>query len=318
MSIQDASFRPIILSGLSTDTKPTVWQAPGNDTQPVPSRSTFIEIDTGVDYVYTGAKWIEPLPDEDFWQAVGEGLIPGHSHVHKFGRHLGIGTSYAPICIGGIWRTPQVSGATALRVKAGNANDTVDGSGARRITIEVLDETGVLIQEEIPTAGESAGAASTVTALRFLRAWVSESGTYATVTSNSHAAAIVIENAAGNEDWGTIDFGDSVGRGQTEIGCYAVELGKTAFITNVNVSADSTKVTEFLLFQRRNILQTVAPYSSFRTIEEFGGVAGEGGFETTIPLGPFPALTDLMMLGKSAAGSPECDIDFEIMLEDEL
>ena len=44
---------------------------------------------------------------------------------NKFGDNTAVGTSYVPITGNGIYRTPQVSGATTLRVKAGgDANDT--------------------------------------------------------------------------------------------------------------------------------------------------------------------------------------------------
>lgn len=245
---------------------------------------------------------------------IAAGDVANTTHVHKFGRHEGIGTSFVPVAIGGIWRTPQVANATTLRVKAGNANDTALGTGAREITLEVLDETGALVTEAIPTAGESAGAASTVTAIRLNRAYVSESGSYATVAGGSHAASIVVENGSGGTDWGTIVFEDSTPRGQTEIGAYTVPLGNTAYISNLIVSGDSTKISEFLFYQRRDILQTAAPYSSMRVVVELGGVAGEEEVNTDIPLGPFPALTDLFFLGKSAAGTPEVDVDFEIIL----
>ena len=99
--------------------------------------------------------------------------------VHKFGHNAAVGTSYEPISAGGIYRSPQVSGATAVRVKAGNVADTAAGLGAQAVTVQGLDETGALAEETLVTAGTSASAPGTITFIRIFRAFVSASGVYA-------------------------------------------------------------------------------------------------------------------------------------------
>lgn len=59
MTVTVPSYNPILFEGLSTDTKPDTWDAPGNNEQAVPTRSTFIETDTGDEYIYTGSSWIK-------------------------------------------------------------------------------------------------------------------------------------------------------------------------------------------------------------------------------------------------------------------
>ena len=61
--------------------------------------------------------------------------------VHKFGRNAAI-TSIAPVCLGGVYQTPQVASATTLRVKAGNIADDEGQAGARTITLEGMDTHG--------------------------------------------------------------------------------------------------------------------------------------------------------------------------------
>jgi len=132
---------------------------------------------------------------KEFYQEVVAGNVAKHSVVQIFGRNDSGGTSFVPIALGGVYQMPQVAGATTLRIKAGgNANDTAAGTGAREVTVVVLDETGAQITETIATAGASASAATTVTAMRLLEAFVSKSGTYATGSVGSHADDIVIEN----------------------------------------------------------------------------------------------------------------------------
>ena len=241
-----------------------------------------------------------------------------YSVIHKFGRNVAVSTSFEPVSVGGIYQMPQVAAATALRVKAGNTNDTALGSGARSITIQGLDETGALVSEDLPTAGVAAGADSTNTYIRLFRAYISTAGTVSTVAGGAQAADIVIENAAGSADWLTISATD-FDRGQSQVACYTVPLGKTGYIQTYDASVDikAAKPVSLLLMQRRNILESAAPYSALRTIEEFDGIESEMSRLREVPLGPFPALTDLIWFAKAAATSG-VSINFTIMLVDEL
>ena len=241
-----------------------------------------------------------------------------YSVIHKFGRNIGITTSFLPVALGGIYRMPQVAGATKLRVKAGNTNDTALGSGARSITIQGLDATGALVTEDLPTAGLAAGANSTNTYIRLFRAYIATAGTFSTTTGGAQAADIIIEDAAGSEDWLTISATD-FDRGQSQVACYTVPLGKTGYIQSYDASVDikAAKPISLLLMQRQNILETAAPYTALRTVEEFDGIEAEMSRIREVPLGPFPALTDLIWLGKAAATSG-VSINFTIMLVDEL
>lgn len=198
-------------------------------------------------------------------------------------------------------------------MKAGNANDTAAGSGARAITVQVLDETGALVEETVATAGASASAVTTVTAIRLLRAWVSSSGTYASSTAGSHAAAIVIENGAGGTTWGTIDA-TAFPKGRTQIGAYSVPLGKTALIQKFMLTTGSNKPVDFILFSRKNILETAAPYTTMNAHLEMFGLSRSFNSQQGIPFGPFPALTDFGFMVKGAT-TPNVTVDFEILLE---
>ena len=252
-------------------------------------------------------------PQSTFYLDVSESGQSKYSVVHKFGRNDAVGTSYEPVSVGGIYRTPQVSGATALRVKAGNANDASDGSGARTIFLEGIDENGDLASETISTNGESAGTASTTTFIRLFRAYVATTGTYATASAGSHAASIVIENSAGTEDWLTIDV-TGYPRSQSEIAAYTVPNGKEAYIKNIFLYVESTKPTDILFYRRQNILDTSVPYQAARLVYEAIGVDGPIALARDMPIGPFPANTDIGFLAQ-AANSAEVSVNFDILLK---
>lgn len=256
-----------------------------------------------------------PLPISDH---AGVPLVRGDfsdlSVVAKFGRNEDVGTSFEPVAIGGVYRTPQPASATQLRIKAGDANDDAAGTGARTVYIEGLSNTGALVNDTLTAAGASPSSNSGNSYIRLFRAYVLTSGTYATSAAGSHAANIVIENAAGTEDWLTIDS-TNFPKGQSEVAIYSVPLGYRAYIPRIHISVESNKTADVLLFQRQNILEAAAPYTAMREVIRFGAVAGEADIpiEET-PLGPFPALTDLGFMAK-AASSAQVGVNFPIILE---
>ena len=249
-------------------------------------------------------------PVDEHFSDISKGKVEGTTIVHKFGKNEAVGTSYEPLSIGGVYQTPQVSGAISLRVKSGDANDSPGGTGARKILIQGLDETGAEVSEELNTNGASAGSASTATFLRIYRSYITESGTYAGAAGGSHAASVVIETAAA-ATWLTIDVTD-VARSQSQIGLYTVPLGKTAYLYEYVLTTDSNKAVDFVLFKRENILQTSAPYSARRIVREHVGIQGhfESGFKGAQK---FTELTDIGWMVK-AASAAVATADFEIEL----
>ena len=236
--------------------------------------------------------------------------------VHKFGRNFAVGTTFVPVTIGGVYRMPQVAAATKLRIKAGNTNDTVAGSGARTVLIQGTLIDGSEATEILSTAGIAASADSTNDYIRLYRAYVVESGTYGDgLTSKSHADDIVIENAAGTADWMTIDSTD-FSRGQSEVALYPIPTGSIGYIKYNKVNTDALKSTTVILVQRQGILDTAAPYHAFRLIGQLGGIAGSQTLEPDVAYGPYPAGTDLGFFAKVSTGTGEVDIDYEIFLTD--
>lgn len=233
---------------------------------------------------------------------LSRGALGGAWRERKFGRAV-VNTSYTPLCFGGVHRMIQPAAATALRVKAGgNANDTADGSGAREVTLWELSATGAYQSSALATAGASVSANSAETYIRLLRIKVTKSGTYGAVGVYSHAGPIVIERAAGSQDWGTIDGGSPM-RSQSEIGCYATPLGYGGFIERLDVWSDTAHSTDVILFRRDNLLQSAAPYEALRAIQAFEGVKDRMDYEFSGEGEYLPPLTDLVVMAKVAAGT---------------
>lgn len=245
---------------------------------------------------------------------IASGASTEWSVVHKFGRNVGVSTSYVPVSIGGVYQTPQPASATTLRIKAGgDANDTAAGTGARSIHLIGLDETGAEVSETVVTAGASASSATTTTFIRLYRVHVEDSGTYASSAAGSHSAAITIENGSGGTDWATIDA-TAFPLSQSEIGAYTVPVGYEAYIQSINVVVDASKTTRIILFKRAGVTDASAPYEAMRVVLN---LFSEGGSERLMPLtpwGPFAAGTDIGFMAKIDTGTAEVNVDFEILL----
>lgn len=232
---------------------------------------------------------------------IARGIVTGGRVIRQFGRNVSVGNTFVPIARGGAYRTPQVGSETALRVKSGgNANDTAAGTGAREITLIGLDANGDLIEDTIATNGTSAGPASSKQFLRLFDCFVSKSGTYATQTAQSHAATIVIENAAGGTDWATIQDTD-IPRGASEIGAHSVPRNRSMYITSIHVQSDRAYQSNLVMFKRENILETEAPYSPMTLLLEIPALSGVEQLTFDPPI-RIPQLSDVGFLAKSGSG----------------
>lgn len=243
---------------------------------------------------------------------ISRGLASGCAASFRFGRNTAIGSAYTPVTRSGFYRTPQSTGAVALRIKAGgNANDTANGSGAREITLVGLDATGEVITQTLATAGASASQATIELFMRLTSAYISKSGTYASQTAGSQAGSIIIENSAGNQDWALIADG-TLGKGVAEIAAYTTPCNKSAAILNITVSSDADKKANIVLFQRKNILETSAPYSPLSLVIEFPQSAGLRDVKFDPPL-YFPPLCDFGFLASVSASTVDVAIGFDLV-----
>ena len=249
-----------------------------------------------------------------FYAHVSMHNVLGFETIHKFGANESVGTTYEPITTNGLYNVPQVSGAVTLRVKAGDANDTDGGSGAWAVQLEGLDVNGKEATEVLRTNGISAGTPSTTQWLRVYRAFVTESGTYATQSAGSHAADIVIEDTSNNE-WARI-IGDSPAfpRSQSQIACYSVPVDHIGYVTSIAASVESGKAVDIMLFKREQILQTAAPYEAMRAQFQLIGLTDQYIFTPQLPMGPFTGPCDLGWMGKVGAQTAKIEIDFELIV----
>lgn len=239
-------------------------------------------------------------------------MFQAHVH-HQFGRNIACPTTYVPVTDNGIYRTPQVAGATKLRIKAGgNAADTAAGSGARSVRLVGINESGNEVTEVIATAGASASALSVNNYIRLYMAEVETSGTYGTQTAGSHAGNITIENAAGTQDWAQIQL-NGFPSGTTGIGSFTIPRNHVGLVSSVQINVDQTKTTDVLVLMREGILDTAAPYKPIQKVQEFLGVSRSISIKFDVPI-KFAELTDLGVLAKVSNGTGAVSVDIEVLV----
>ena len=252
---------------------------------------------------------------KDFYMELAAGNISGQSVEHKFGSNPAVGTSFVPVCQGGVYQTP--TSAVSLEFVSDNAADALDDTGMHELTIIGLDANWA--EQTVVTAAHATNGTTAVavsgTWLRVYRAYVSKSGTYATSAAASHVGQITIRVASAGATYAVIEDNDFP-RGQTEIGAYTVPLGKTAYISYALVEVDANKTADVLFFQRPLANDTSSSYTgTMRVVFELGGIAGGVDYyQPKAPLGPFVGPCDLGFLAKVTATTGEVDVDFEIIL----
>lgn len=236
------------------------------------------------------------------------------AHVHhQFGRNVACPTTYVPVTDNGAYRTPQVSGATALRIKAGgNAADTANGAGARSIRIWGINQLGDEVIEVIATNGLLASAPTTATFIRVYQAEVYESGTYGTQDAGSHVGNITIENAAGTQDWAQIQL-NGFPSAVTGIGSITIPRNHIGLLASIQMNVDLTKSTSLIVLKREGILDTAAPYKPIQKVQEFLGVSASVKITFEVPI-KFTELTDIGVLAKVANGTGAVSVDMELLI----
>lgn len=254
------------------------------------------------------------LTSKDFLLEVQEGKHPGVSIVEKFGRNSAVGTTMVPVCDGGFYLTPTPSNAVTLEVISTDANDTAAGTGAREVTLVYLDATGALQTGTIATNGTSASTETIAGVWRLLRAYVSDSGTYATQSAPSQAGAITIRVESAGDTWGTIPLAvTGFGSGQSLIGAYTVPDGHTAYIIGKRIFVDSQKTADIFFFKRENADDETAGYSPIRVQNEYVGIAAPAALNNRT-WARVEANTDIGFMAVVASGTADVSVEFDLLL----
>jgi len=235
-------------SGLSTETKPAI--AAGNK---VPNGSRWREVDTGAEFffnqsndawylfkdngkiydeasgLYKGLLFNAEAPQicsQDYLLALAEGDIPGHSAFSKFGRVAGVGNTVVDMWNGtGIYVWPVA--AQRMNVVSTSSSDDLGSTGVEKVMIVGLDGSYTEISEEVTLDGV-VDVLTTASFLRVNSCYVTQVG-----TAEAAVGAITVKNVGNTITYSGISVGNTTCRQMI----YTVPIGKSLYVTSINVAS---------------------------------------------------------------------------------
>lgn len=256
------------------------------------------------------------------WLDISRGLSSGITSIEKFGYNDSVGTSFVPICFGGVYRTPL--SAESIEFVSSSTSDALNSTGMHSITIEGTD--GNFVEQSVTTAAHATNGTVAVavsgTWTRVHRAFVASSGTYANSTAGSHAGTITVRVSGGGATYAQIPLINSFPISQSLIGAYTIPSGKTGYVFLKSISADTGKVFYPAFFFRVNADDVSSSFAPMRIQDFKAGISGGAvysGASSKVPLGPFVGPCDLGFMGYSSGGggNASASVEFEVFLLDE-
>jgi len=224
------------------------------------------------------------------------GNISDYIAADKFGYSPAVGTTAEDIWDAGGTYSGFLTAASTVRVKSGgDANDTVAGTGARKVIVSGLDENWAIAQEEIDLAGASQSSATTTQFIRVNRVYVSAAGTY----GGTNAGNIDIEDTAGSNLLARISAGFS----QSLMFILTIPAGHEGHLQHIDIFEDSSKTTTIRLWQRQNADVTTGDMGAARIVRYIAG-STQGELRLTGDgLPTFPEKTDIWIDAAVSAGT---------------
>jgi len=248
----------------------------------------------------------------DHYTDVAAGRVDGSAAFAKFGNIVGLTTSLTPVSTAGVYQTPTA--LTSLELVSSSASDTSAGAGARAVVVIGIGTDYAEVSETVVTNGTTAVALANQY-YRVYRAYVSESGTYASASAASHVGTITLRVSGAGATWAQIPLTGSFGLGQTGIAAYTVPAGKVLYIDAISFSVNSTKAVDLIMFQRPEIDTVAAPYGAMRVVRQYSGLETTGTIQFKYPL-EFDAYTDVGFLAKATSGTADLSVQMDGILLD--
>lgn len=247
--------------------------------------------------------------------ALTAGRIGKTTLIHKFGAAESIGTSLVPVTSSKTYQTPQTAQSLEI-VSTDNTNDVAAGAGARTVRVIGIKAWADGEEFEDVTLTGTTPAAIPGTWLRVYRLIILTSGTYATQSAPSHNSVITVRNTGAGVTWAVIErHASTFGFGQSEIACYSIPTGYTAYLAGHSIFVDSGKSADCIFFSRESADDTVAPYQAMNSKILYRGIVGDiGDKHDDHPYGPFVGPCDIGWLAASTSTTSSVSIEMDILL----
>lgn len=222
--------------------------------------------------------------------------------VRKFGSNGAVGISFEDIWSGQGLYTGFLQAAGVASIVPDDVNDTLAGSGARKMCLCGLDQDWNNVTEEVELNGTTP-VASTTTFIRLWRMFVSEVGTYGGENAGEITATV------GGNVCATVP----AGFGQTQIAIYTVPASHRAFITGIRFSSDATRIVSFRL-KIRDRADDLTNLTAARVYDRFPGIIESVPLQLKMPI-KLGEKTDVWVQAQGAAGTTDCAAELDILIQ---
>ncbi len=231
---------------------------------------------------------------------IARGRRLGKSTFVRFGLNEAVGTSFEDV-----WTVSTnltyLTSASLLRLTSNAAADAIAGTGAQKVTIQYLDASFIQQEEELDLVASSTVDTSG-TALRVVRAWVSQFG-----SGKANAADIDITAVTGGTAQGEIVLGEN----QTLMTHYTVPAGKTAYMMYLFASVGKGDDCQIQLIKK----DATDANGGFRMAVRFPLYQNNYARESEVPL-KFTEKMDLVIRAKSIGGGIQVGAGFDLIVVD--
>lgn len=232
---------------------------------------------------------------DDYFEKVASGRIPRYSGINKFGRYENVGSTEVIVAVDGVYGLPTSS--DTVTVTSDDLADVLGGDGARTVLLQGLDADGLEASEIVDMNGTS-----NIKFFRVFRARVWTAGTV-TPIAGGNVGTITIAQTGGTE---MVKIGPN--KGQTQCCCYTIPANKKGLLWHASGTSSEGKNVDFRILSR-----LAHDDACFAVQGEKDAFEGEAGDDFKIPT-EVPALTDLVVTGKSSASGANLSADMQIEL----
>lgn len=242
--------------------------------------------------------------------AITAGAVQGINQNYKFFRNNAVPTTGQMVSSFGGATYPYdelTTGTDPLELISTDANDTAGGTGARAVTIIGLDANYANYTETFAMNGTTAVEIAAGTFKRIFRMYSNSLGSYAIGgNTGKNKGTINLRMKATTNIVGQMPAETGV----TLMSNYTVPANSTAFITNVGVYIEDSKIVDVAMYQRQGCDTIAAPNTTCRIVLTLDAIQTERTVKMTGAIA-FPEKTDLWLEAYASTGTAQVDGYYE-------
>ena len=125
---------------------------------------------------------------------------------------------------------------------------------------------------------------------------VIDSGTYGTALIGSHSGDLIVTDGTAAQ-WALIGI-NGFPHSRWQSSWYTIPKGMVALVPGFSATTSSTKLADFKILARPNALDNSAAFTPMAELLELTGIGAFISQPLVFPVGPFPELTDIGVIGR--------------------